>query len=77
MIHEESCQSRVKTIPGDLLPGADIDTKGNNSKETEESKTKSSGAAKDGSGAPTTQPARPQTLQIDAPLITPEQLFDF
>lgn len=76
MIHEESCQSRVKTIPGDLLPSTDIDTKGSNGKETEETKTKSSGANA-GSGAQATAPARPQTLQIDAPLITPEQLFDF
>lgn len=69
MIHEESCQSRVKTIPGDLLPGEIVDTLAANGKESEESK-QSNGTAK-----PVL--TKPQTLQIDAPLITPEQLFDF
>ena len=67
MIHEESCQSRVKTIPGDLLPSEIVDTATTVGKDTEESKS---------NGRPLPQ-ARPSTLQIDAPLITPEQLFDF
>ena len=58
MIHEETCKSHVKTIPGDLLPSADIETK-----ETEESKA---------NGKPSEAPKRPTTLQIEAPLITPE-----
>ena len=72
MIHEESCQSRVKTIPGDLLPSEIVvDTSAANGKENkEESKQQN---------ATTAKPVltKPQTVQIDAPLITPEQLFDF
>jgi len=37
MIHEESCQSRVKTIPGDLLPSEIVvDTSAANGKENKE-----------------------------------------
>ena len=57
MIHEESCETRSKTIAGDLLPESTVDNKANSDEENK-------------SGAKNL--TKPSTLQIHAPLITSE-----
>ena len=64
MIHEESCQAKTKTIPGDLLP------------EMQQQKLPAEELDKKDEKRPTVS-QKPSTLQIETPLITPEQLFDF
>ena len=56
MVHEESCQSRAKTIAGDLLPAESAEPGTIANEEQKEAKSL----------------RKPSTMQINTPLITPE-----
>ena len=69
-IHEESCQAKVKTVAGDLLP------EGSQAVPADASANKPTTAtSQDQSGAKTptnkSKKEKPPTVQIETPLITP------